>query len=184
MVFMIIGWFFVRLTRTFQNRFNFVKGQYRKISRKQQEECEKQSDGTDAYSNINMTRIMHAPSSRNIVTMNRCYNDHVSFKPHTDVYDDGDKEGKQQTPSQLSYPHKLWRNYITGHHRPISPPIRTGSSVQEGICLVFYTWIPRDKEFRYVCSTNDRTSNHDHNVHILHMLRVDICLQLHRFTHY
>ena len=48
--------------------------------------------------------------------MNRGYDNNVTFKPHPNIYNNGDEKGKQQASSQFSEPHQLWGHDIAGHH--------------------------------------------------------------------
>src|SRR5690606_31873736 len=94
-VVMRIRCIFIRLSRNFQNRFQLGDWQHRKETCKQQEEHEEQTDCSDVNPDVNVRREVHAPSRRQIVSVQGCYNDYITLEPHTDVYNNRNDECEQ-----------------------------------------------------------------------------------------
>src|SRR5690606_17879374 len=110
-------------------------------------------------------------------------NNYKTLKPHSYVYHNRNNKRNHNTCSNFLNPHNLWRNNVTSHHQPISPPVRPCCSIQECILLIFYSRIPSDKKLCNISDTHNRTCNHDDNVHQFDMLNSNIVFKVTYFSH-
>ncbi len=69
--------------------------------------------------------IISTPGAGQVITVHGSNDDHKTFEPHTDIYQDGHEEGNKQVPSHFPEPENLRRQYVTSHHQPVTPAIRT-----------------------------------------------------------
>ena len=60
-----------------------------------------------------------------IITIHGSNDDHKTFEPHTNIYQDAHEECNQQVSSHFPEPEYLRRQYVTAHHDLICPSIRT-----------------------------------------------------------
>src|SRR5690606_26358403 len=139
MVSVFFSQFFVLLSGRFKDGLHLCLCDHGEGSGIQQEEYKEESNGSDKDPNIYKCRREHCPGGWKIITVKRGNDDHETLKPHPDVHHDRDKEGEHDAGTQFLEPHELWREYVTGHHRPVGPPVRSCSPVKECILFVFYS---------------------------------------------
>src|SRR5579875_1925955 len=105
-------------TTPFQNMFDFRHCNYREEFREQEITGEEQSECSEIKSNFpNGWSVIYSPGRRKIITVNRSNNNHETFEPHTNIYNDRHEEGYVQIPSHFPEPENLWRQYVTAHHQ-------------------------------------------------------------------
>ena len=111
------------------------------------------------------------------------HDDHVALKPHADVHHNGKGKRGDQAATDFLEPKELRADHIARHHHPIRPAVRTAETVDEGVALILHTAVPRDEQLRQVSHTHNGSSHDDDDVHVLHVLDVDVILEVHAFAH-
>src|SRR5690606_23319570 len=99
---------------------------------------EEQSKSTQVEPNFPDSRcIIGSPATWKVITVNGGNDNHEAFEPHTYIDKDTHEESKCNILSHLFDPEYLRRQYVTAHHKPVTPSIR-----RKKISTVFFECIP------------------------------------------
>ena len=122
--------------------------------------------------------MIHCPGRRKIVSVEGCYNDNKTLKPHSDVYENRNDKSKHQTSADFFEPEQLRSNNITRHHAPVCPTIRTCRAVDKCIRFILHAGIPGDEKFSHISNTDNRTGEDDDFIHCLYVFNSDIIFKI------
>src|SRR6476661_837186 len=162
----------------FEDGFYFGHVNHGEELGEQQEQSEEQTQRAHVDADVDDAGREHNPARRQVVAVQRGHDNYEALEPHTDVHDDGQDKGQRNAVAHATNPHQLRGNYVAGHHRPVSPPVRTGSTVDEGVLLELYLRVPGDEELSDVSHTHNRAGHHHDFVHQGDVLEGDVVFQL------
>src|SRR6516225_6905510 len=152
-----------------QDMFDFRQGNYREEFGEQEVAGEKQAKSPHVKTDFPSGRsIIGTPATRYIVPVNGRDDDHETFKPHTDIDDDGHKEGDGQVSPEFAEPENLRRQYVTSHHDIVTPAVRAEQVdpvLHEGPAFKFILPVPGHEQFGQVSASDDGPGQHNDLVH-------------------
>src|SRR5690348_6754522 len=115
--------------------------------------------------------------------MQTCNHDHVTFRPHADVDDDGSKKKHDQTASHVFEPEDLRHDNIADHHEPKHFCVRTEHAVQRHELFEAIAAVPRHEELHDVAISHDQARCEHYASHVREMPFGDEIFQSVKFSH-
>ena len=147
--------------------FHLAHGHEWEETDKQQKQDTEETKGSKKGENIHHGRRVVAPAGGEEVTRQSGVHDDKSLKPHTDVDEDRDNPNQWNVFSNFSEPEQLRADDVAADHNPISPPVVSESSVDEGKALELIGSVPSDEKFHRVGVTHYAASGQSHFAHIV-----------------
>ena len=145
--------------------FDLRHGDHREEFWEQEIAGEEQSEGAEVKTHfINGRPVIGTPAAGYIIPVNRCDDDHETFKPHSDVHQYTHEESDEEIASHFAEPEDLGRKHVTSHHQVITPAVRAEkvqAVIHECPAFVFVLTIPGDEKFGEVRYADNRTCKHD-----------------------
>ena len=114
--------------------------------------------------------------------MNRSDDNHKALKPHARIGEHDDGQDDPWILPTVFEPKQLRSCDVAGDHGPISPPVRSESSISEGVDFKRVTAVPSDKELHGVGVSHQRPSQQDDLAHIVDVLVGNQIVQIVDFT--
>lgn len=140
---------------------------HRHKAAEQQEEGEKESEGTHQHSPVNPCGAEVLPCTRQVISRQGSNNDHESLKPHTDIHEYRNDENKFRIIAKSLEPEELRAHDVTGDHRPIGPPVGTESAVDKRKLFGWNLAIPCNEELCSVGETDNCARRKNDLAHIV-----------------
>ena len=124
--FHFIHFLFIIFPASFQYMLDLRHRNNREEFREQEITGKEQPKCSHIKTNLPDSRcIISTPGTGQVITIHRSNDDHKTLEPHTDIHQDTHEESNQQVSSHFPEPEYLRRQYVTTHHDPVAPAIRT-----------------------------------------------------------
>jgi hypothetical protein len=141
------------------DRFHFTHGHEGKESQEKEEKNREKPKGSKKGKNINHGGRIITPGRWKKISGECGVCDYKSFKPHANIYEDGNNPNKRCIFPNLFKPKELRAYHIARNHDPVGPPVVTKCTVDKSKPLIRVGTIPSDKEFHRISIPYQTTSS-------------------------
>ena len=136
------------------DRLNFSNRDDWQKAHEQQEHREEQSKRSYIRSYIDPCGRIKPPAGRKEIAVKSHDNDEA-LEPHSNVYEDGENPNDYHVSPEPANPKKLRDENVATDHPPVTPPVRSESTVNKSKSLVRIAAVPCNEKLHAVGVPDD-----------------------------